>query len=171
MEDNPRKKLWLGNIIPWICEREVAALQIVQTLLFQHTSGLTCVWLAASVLTFRLPIAGVRVTSTMLSCTCYRKEKHLFSDMSFLHYTFKTFILKRSMKPEDPCLKTGYESILRTKKSFLKPLKFRENISPEERRSETFSCRITFLRQRLFWIAEQSETTTQKSQKNYVING
>lgn len=100
------------------------------------------VWLAASALTFRLPIAGAQVTSTMLSCTCYRKEKHLFSDMSLLHYTFKTFIFKRSTKIEDPCLKTGYKSIWRTKKSFLKPLKFRENISPKERRSETFSCRI-----------------------------
>lgn len=54
------------------------------------------------------------------------------------------------MKTEDPCLKTGYKSILRTKKSFLKPVKFRENISPQQRRSETFSCRITLLRQKTF---------------------
>lgn len=54
------------------------------------------------------------------------------------------------MKTEDPCLKPGYKSILRTKKSFLKPVKFRENISPQQRRSEAFSCRITLLRQKTF---------------------
>lgn len=57
----------------------------LQAPLVYRTLGLACVPLAAPVSTSGLLIAGVQATSTMLSCTCYRKEKYLFSDMSLLY--------------------------------------------------------------------------------------
>lgn len=114
----------------------------------------------------------------------YRKEKHLFFDMRLLHYTSETFICKRSMKTEDPCFKTGYKSFLRTKKSFLKLGMFLNHIPPpgpdtaggtartfqgeyftSRKENNTLSCRVTLLRQGLFWIAEQSENITKNLKK------
>lgn len=55
----------------------------------------------------QMPTAHAAVPPMELPCACYRKEEHLFSDMSLLKNTSETFICKRSVKTEDPCLKTG----------------------------------------------------------------
>lgn len=144
-------------LFQWLRLRKVAAPQIMQTLSFQHTSGLAYILPTASVLTFTLWSVGVQVTSTILSHTCYREEKTSTFWHKILLHT-KTFTLK--CRTEDPYLKTGYK--LRTKKSSLKSLKFSENISPQEK-SKTFSCRITLLSQRHFWT--QNTPNLKKKEK------
>lgn len=71
-----------------------------------------------------------------------------------IHFKNENIFLKQA------CSSTTHLQQLQTLQEGLQGV-LMENISPQERRNKTLSCRITLLRQRLSWIAGQSENTTQ----------
>lgn len=120
------KILWRGNIISVdMGKKSCSSTDCADTAVLASLRPGPCPAL-------QMPIAGGQVPPMVLPCACYRKEKHLFPDISLLHYTSETFICKRSMKTEDPCLKMGHKAILRTKKSFLKSGMFLNHTPPAQ---------------------------------------